>query len=83
MNPTRKSFLLDVLQVTPKKKLIGKADENVQATTAFKEYRKEEEAVLDQIKKLSEHSDGETEKLVPDLEKEVKAALAHLESAKK
>src|SRR2546421_5861222 len=83
MNPTKKSFLLDVLKVTPKKKLIGKGDASVQATAAFKQYRKEEEAVIAQIKKLGEYSDPEAQKQTAAFDAEVKAALAHLESAQK
>jgi len=52
MNPTKKAFLVDVLKVTPKTKMLGTGDASVQATSAFKQYRKEEEALLTQIKKL-------------------------------
>jgi len=79
MNPTKKAFLLDVLKVTPKTKLFGTGDDAVQATTAFKQYRKEEEAVIARIAKLDEFSgsDAEAEKQAAVFEAEVKAALAH------
>jgi len=85
MNPTKKAFLLDVLKVTPKTKLFGTGDDSVQATTAFKQYRKEEEALIAQIKTLDEFSgsDAEAEKQVAVFEAEVKTALAHTETAKK
>src|SRR6266404_9764603 len=85
MNPTKKAFLLDVLKVTPKTKLFGIGDDAVQATTAFKQYRKEEEALLAQITTLDEFSgsDAEAEKQAAVFEAEVKSALAHTESAKK
>src|ERR1051325_9278532 len=83
MNPTKKSFLLDVLKITPKTKLVGKGDMQVQATTAFKQYREAEEAVLAQIKKLAAYADAEIAKLAAEREAEVKAAVDLLEKAEK
>jgi hypothetical protein len=81
MTPTQKKFLKETLGVEPKTKLIGKGDDQVQATTAFNKFREREAAVikkLDDLRKIGTASGD-----VVKYEKEVEAAQAQTKTAKK
>src|SRR5262249_46921953 len=81
---TQKTFLVEVLKVTPKKKKLlgkGKGDDQTQATTAFDKFRQKEKAVRATIVRLEAIAGSEED--VAALEGRVARAQRLLQSADK